>query len=371
MMRMPYIRFGRAHPDAGARDVRRRRGAVLVMTAAAMAGLMVVTAFAVDLSRLYVLRTELQTAADAAALAAAMRLNEGEDRMQAEPSARGAVHANPSLAGAVDIDVVRIGVWDPVARAFSGGASLDTADAVQVAVGRTTDYLFARFFTDGPIRLTARATAWAGAPAMRACVPPFFILHHDYMAALGKAHEDTLTYQDVRSLRNPAKKRWITVRLNRDSIPTPDPGWFYGMILPAVNSGLPLESGPQAYRRHIRECTVMKRKWVAKTETLSTMKSQTWPGLKELCNNPSGGECRNASGGIGVPVTVSIFCKGPEHRPPTMWFEVEWMTGLVITDFRNTSRHTEITGYLTAARGTGEIGEEKETTGIVRTILVE
>jgi hypothetical protein len=343
---------------------------VLVLTAVAMTGLMVVTAFAVDLSRLYVLRTELQTAADAAALAAAVRLN--SDRANAELSARAAVQANPSLAGAADVDAVRIGVWDPQAGVFSGGASLDTADAAQVTVGRTTSYLFARFIAEGPVRLTARATAWAGAPAMRACVLPWFILHHDYMAALGKAHKDTLTYEDIRSLRNPANKRPITVRLNRKAMKSPEPGWFYGMILPPPMSGLPSGSGPVAYRRNIDDCTLIKRKWVAKTEQLSTAATQTWPGLQvDVCARLENGVCYNESGGVGVRVNVSIFCTGPEHQPPTMWFEVEWITGLEITGGRQTADYTEITGYLIAATGTGEVGKVVGPTGIVRSILVQ
>ena len=308
----------------------RRRGAVLVIATAAMTGLMLVTAIAVDLSRLFVLRTELQTAADAAALAAALRLNDDGSR-----------------------------------------AGSTAVTAAQVTVGRSTAYLLGRFISGGPVRVTARATAWAGAPAMRTCVLPWFILHHDYMAALGKRHEDVLTHEDVRTLRDTAtNKRWLTVRLNRKRIDRPAPGTFYGMVLPSHDSGQLPQPGPAGYRRNIEDCKTMERWWVAKTEQLSTAASQTWPGLEAVCAQLSGGVCYNESGGIGVPVNVSIFCTGPEHQPPTMWFQVEWMTGLVITAGRQTSDYTEITGYLIAAGGSGEIGKDTEATGLVRTILV-
>ena len=206
---------------------------------------------------------------------------------------------------------------------------------------------------------------------MRACVLPWFILHHDYMEALGKRHEDVLTHEDVRTLRDTAtNKRWLTVRLNRNANERPAPGAYYGMILPSPYSGKTPKSGNQAYRDNIEECNTMERGWVAKTEQVSTTRSQTWPGLEELCGGLPGGVCYNKAGGIGVPVTVSIFCTGPEHVPPTMWFQVEWMTGLVIAQVTKTPDYIEVTGYLTAAPGTGEIGEEKTATGLVRTILV-
>jgi Flp pilus assembly protein TadG len=346
-----------------------RRGAVLVIAAATMTGLMVVTAIAVDLSRLFVLRTELQTAADAAALAAALRLN--EDGSRAGSTAVTAAQANRALGGGVEVDSVRFGIWRPSSRTFVRTSSPIGADAAQVTVGQSTAYLLGRFISGRPMRVTARATAWAGAPAMRTCVLPWFILHHDYMAALGKRHEDLLTHEDVRTLRDTAtNKRWLTVRLNRKRMDRPAPGRFYGMILPSHNSGQSPQPGPAGYRRNIGECKTMERWWVAKTEQLSTAASQTWPGLEEVCAQLSGGVCYNERGGIGVPVNVSIFCTGPEHQPPTMWFEVEWMTGLVITGGRQTSDYTEITGYLIAAGGTGEIGNDTEATGLVRTILV-
>jgi Flp pilus assembly protein TadG len=372
MMRMPYVRFGRARPEAGARKVRHRRGAVLVMTAAAMAGLMVVTAFAVDLSRLYVLRTELQTAADAAALAAAMRLN--SDRDNAELSARAAVQANPIDGRAADVDAVRIGIWDSLG-VFRQGAALDTADAAQVAVSRATEYLFARFFTDGPIRLRARATAWAGAPATRAeCIKPWFILHQDFMRAIGSGHVD-LTHSDVRRLRQTGRRVTMTLRLkNKAKNPEPnlEPDVMYGMQLPTHYSGEAAKKTP-TFRENVEGCNRMEQGWVAKTVSGKKAAEDSWPGLEGLCNplDPDG-KCRDGRGGVGVPITLSIFCTGPEHKGGgEMWFETEWMTGFMVEGGRREDKTGDfiLTGYLIIAEGTGKIG--KKVTGLVRTILVE
>lgn len=340
------------------------------MATAMMAGLMVVTAIAVDLSRLFVLRTELQTAADAAALAAARQLV--DDPARAAGRAADLAHANSTLAGAVVIDSVRFGEWRRTSRTFVPTGNPMTANAAQVTVGRATSYLLARFVSPGPVRVTARATAWAGAPAMRACVLPLFILHHDYMAALGKAHHDTLTHEDVWGLRDVAKRRLLRLTLRKQNL-KPKPGMFYGMVLPSHSSGQSPRPGTSAYRENMRRCTPMERGWVAETERVSVTRTQTLPGLEQLCR-PLGstGICynENGNGGVGVPVTVSVFCIGPEHQGGNMWFQVEWMTGLMIESAKPTDDGLEITGYLIPTQGTGEIRKEEEATGLVRTILV-
>jgi len=353
-------------------DGRRPRGAVLVMATAAMTGLMVMTAIAVDLSRLFVLRTELQTAADAAALAAARQLL--EDPARAAVRAGSVAHVNSTLAGTVGVDSVRFGEWRRLSRTFVPTGNPMTANAAQVTVSRGTSYLLARFFSPGPVRVTARATAWAGAPAMRACVPPWFILHHDYMEAMGKAHSDTLTHEDVWGLRNVAKRRPLRLTLRKQNLP-PEPGMFYGMVLPSHNSGQSPQRGADAYRQNIRRCTPMERGWVAETEWVTVTRRETLPGLEEICRPlSSNGTCHNQTGengGVGVRVTVSVFCIGPEHEAGgNMWFQVEWMTGLVIETAKPTDEGIEITGYLVPAQGTGEIRRDEEATGLVRTILV-
>jgi Flp pilus assembly protein TadG len=365
---MQYGRFERTCRAFRVAKVRRRRGAVLVLTAFATAGLMVVTALAVDLSRLYVVRTELQTAADAAALAAAMRLN--DDWAQAEVSARSAVHANRSLDGEAEVDAVRFGIWNPKDRAFYSGAKLDTADAAQVTVGRTTTYLFARFISDGPVRLTARATAWAGAPAMRAdCVKPWFILHHDFMAAISEPHRN-LTNDDIRKLRDTANvKRRLTLRLQNKRNVKPVPGIFYGMELPTPYSGLPAVGTP--FRDNVAGCNTMEQGWAAKTEKSTQAASGSWSGLKDLCSPLSDTVCYNAKGGVGVPITVSIFCTGDEHTGGEMWFQVEWMTGFMVTGGRKDGDDFILSGYLVPTQGTGEIPENGKATGLLRTILVQ
>ncbi|HKV35793.1 MAG TPA: pilus assembly protein TadG-related protein [Pyrinomonadaceae bacterium] len=56
---------------------KKERGSVMIMTAILMGGLILALALCIDVARLYMLRTELQNAADAAALSAARELSSG------------------------------------------------------------------------------------------------------------------------------------------------------------------------------------------------------------------------------------------------------------------------------------------------------
>lgn len=84
--------------------VRRQRGAILIMTAIFVVVLIVVAALAMDIGRLVVLRSQLQNAADAAAIAAAVELD-GEDgaRERAMAAAREAIRHDKSFARIQDL----------------------------------------------------------------------------------------------------------------------------------------------------------------------------------------------------------------------------------------------------------------------------
>ena len=58
------------------------RGSVMIMTAILMAGIILAVGLCIDVARIYMVRTELQNAADAAALAASRELNSGASGIQ-------------------------------------------------------------------------------------------------------------------------------------------------------------------------------------------------------------------------------------------------------------------------------------------------
>ena len=68
--------------DKQARRPASERGSVMIMTAILMAGIILAVGLCIDVARVYMVRTELQNAADAAALAAARELDSGAGGIQ-------------------------------------------------------------------------------------------------------------------------------------------------------------------------------------------------------------------------------------------------------------------------------------------------
>lgn len=87
-----------------ARNFHRQKGAYVVLMASLMALLTGVGALAIDLGRLYVMRSEMQNAADAAAIAAAMELDNGPGaRARAENAARNLLEHDSKFAEVAEL----------------------------------------------------------------------------------------------------------------------------------------------------------------------------------------------------------------------------------------------------------------------------
>lgn len=157
------------------RDV---RAGVIVLFAFGLIMIVGVGALAVDMSYLYVLETQLQTAADSAALAGASRL---PDQDAARTEAKGYAEKNlpPSVHGTTvnDGDVV-FGQWDTDTRTFTAG--LTPANALQVNVLRTqsngnaASTFLARIFSidEVDVSATSMATGAAGKPGCIMALDP-------------------------------------------------------------------------------------------------------------------------------------------------------------------------------------------------------
>ncbi|MDO3378431.1 TadG family pilus assembly protein [Geoalkalibacter halelectricus] len=174
------------------RTMRQERGAVLVMVAVLMTVFIGITALAIDLGHLHVVRNELQNAADAGALAGAANLinySTGAIRADANQIAYDTALLNSSVNQPVEVnwtsgnegDVQR-GHWSFATRTFTPNASLVQADlegrseavldadtnfinAVRVVTRREADpapSFFAGFFGFGSFARTAEAVAYIG-----------------------------------------------------------------------------------------------------------------------------------------------------------------------------------------------------------------
>ena len=152
-----------------------RRGAVVVMLGIMIVTLVSVSAIAIDFSRLWALRNELQTSADAGAHAGAIQLGPPNNAGTTVAVSTTYATLNLAMAGTVTVDSVVLGDWDDVGKTFTPGAAV--TDAVSVVVSRPSSGLIMSMLGIAPPRLKARAIGWADAPVANAtgCIKPVAI----------------------------------------------------------------------------------------------------------------------------------------------------------------------------------------------------
>src|SRR5262245_27892745 len=162
------------------RNVNRRRGNILILTAVLMTALIALLAFAIDLGYAYTARAELQRSADAAAIAAAWELidkngnpgNESVSTLFANASTKASLFAGlnhvcadaPALAGS-DVVVGYMSNPSNPSCALVTTPSGKVPNAVQVRVQKTSDqngkvnFFFARVLGFNDTSMQAQATA--------------------------------------------------------------------------------------------------------------------------------------------------------------------------------------------------------------------
>lgn len=114
-----------------------RRGAVTALVAILMVGLLALMAFAIDLGYIALARTELQTAGDSAALAAASQLQSGVPAAyQAKSLQKAKEFAAYNRGGSQSVVLansdVEFGTWDSVTKTFQVGQPALIPTAVRV-----------------------------------------------------------------------------------------------------------------------------------------------------------------------------------------------------------------------------------------------
>lgn len=135
--------------EARAERRENERGSVMIMTAILMAGIILATGLCIDIARLYMLRTELQNAADAAALSAARELSSGAGGIQDAVSRATSIVNNYGFNDSVvNVQAVNVqfainlhGTYVPAATAAANPASYRFVQVTTTAV--STPMLFA------------------------------------------------------------------------------------------------------------------------------------------------------------------------------------------------------------------------------------
>lgn len=192
------ISSARRRSEPGTRN---RRGAIVVMTGVFIVALMMMAAISVDASRIFAAKNELQTASDAAALAAAVQLLEGSETF--EDTGRAYARRNQVEQQFVDSVEVEYGVWLPTERSFVPGG--EPKDAVRVTTRHPLPLSLARVFGDSTVMVSASAIAWSAGPVMEPqCLKPIAVPYSRLLQILNYQpwSNISLTDDDVRRLRD-------------------------------------------------------------------------------------------------------------------------------------------------------------------------
>jgi hypothetical protein len=237
--------------------LRDRRGVIAIFTVLLFLAMLTIIAVVVDFARMQFMRNQMQTAADAAALAGAVQLlrtPRSAYASQAETFGGDNPLLNTSVA--VNDSNVVLGNWNPGTRTFTGGASITTADAVQVTLHHPSSFIIANVLGWVPKQIAVRSVARAGPSATQSnCMKPwalwFGLLRSKLDTAEGKPFDpsDTtsLTQDDLKALTEMSDSaRSFTLFLgNTANGNNLNPGNFYAVDLPAYYTAATNTYNPQ------------------------------------------------------------------------------------------------------------------------------
>jgi Flp pilus assembly protein TadG len=342
------------------RRLKNRKGIFIVLFGLLFMVLMAAAAMAIDMSRIWTMRNELQTAADAGALAGAVQLNPPHQRGGASgqkviDSVTWMAKRNMALYDTVHVDAVHGGVWDDAAQTFTDVANWNNATAVQVTVSHGTNKLIMGALGIAAPRVSARATAWANAPVDNSnCMKPWTMPYTVLMDLVNRRRvaDGTLT-GDPDSFANLTRdftdydrtllgnmsdaERSFTLKMGSNANglvdPVPGstmPGNFQAVQLPRHWSadGTPWPDGTpspgggaQEYREAIEgtECFPLGVGDILDVKpgdmvgpTLQAVEKENPGDLNYICasivtsNDATNGNCINDNGGVGVDIKTAF-----------------------------------------------------------------
>lgn len=165
------------------RGAHKERGLVVVIVTIAMLVILGVTALAIDINHAYMNRTKLQNGVDAAALAAAVILDQSGTEAQAETAANAALTKMSGSEGNAELDMTTadISVTFNNSSDFSGGACVVGSDCYVRVVATNLDLnsFFMQMFSDTK-QVGATAVAGPSAGGNSCNVVPMAICDLEY-----------------------------------------------------------------------------------------------------------------------------------------------------------------------------------------------
>lgn len=359
-----------------------RRGVTLVLMVFMMTVVIGIAAFAVDFGRMYLFRSQLHSAADAAALAGTFRVSQPHaDRTDAQDTAVSYGTRAPLAGGSVGLapaDVIP-GSWTQ-AGGFVPDPALDwnssTVDAVQATTRYTGPFIFGRFFGINSHDVTATAVAVRGSVASATCVRPWAVPYqlmlNELAAAFGGAPQDATTYDltpdDVTHLSQLTQANNIDLKVGDQSAVITS-GNFYGVKLPPIEyangtPGTPWNGGANTFSTaESVGCAALTAMMAPASPVISegdwlapengNMQGPTLQGITGQGNNP--GLCGSTTCSPPVRVTVALWNESGNAPDVSgcggKCFKVKYLGVFYVTGYNNVTN--AVTGYFSTMSAAG------------------
>lgn len=359
------------------RRAKNRRGVMLLLAAIFIVVVLSFLAFVVDLTRIYVQKNELHTAADAASLAGVMEIATSPGAVY--DSVNSFSQKNPvfkSSRPALVADVT-CQFYDITTDALSNSGACDlTKNAVTVTVRDTAAWSFPVLFPRSDKEVKATSTAFlAFAPGAK-CIKPIGI---DYSILTKALDPDTtlnpnrdLTAADIQKLADPTFIASLAFTLR---FPTGGagvgPGNFGAIEIPG-------SKGANSYYDDFVTCnpTVVGPGTIVDLKT-GVSSGKTGFAMDDLCkpltpssqslnkNGPTTATCFDGNGNVGMPVKVVFFVHPPTPPGGSDMLTVK-MIGLI--KLETLSYDVSISGHFVSLNTGGSVGSQPSP--IRRPILV-
>jgi hypothetical protein len=344
------------------RRARERKGIFVVLFGILFVSLMAAAAISIDFARIWAMRNELQTAADAAALAGAVQLNipGKSSSSEVDSASRRFGTINSAMGVAPVVEEVTLGRWDDFATPPAFTAVGPPYDAVRVVVNHATSGLIMGALRIAAPTVHARAIAWSEAPITTAnCIRPWAIPYEVLMGKLNPLRVDdpsisgnpysranlTRPFDQAKDL--PILKsadpslRTFSLKLGQNdnnkttvddgTIVNGQPGNFQAVVLPKIwdfktqSPTIPKPNGggseyadaimgKNCYSLAVGDSLATESgNMVGKTVNAADMQNnQTAPygvctSIVDNKTSPLNGNCNNAEGGVGVKIKAAFY----------------------------------------------------------------
>jgi hypothetical protein len=173
------------------RRFRNRKGVFVVLFGILFTALMAAAAMAIDFSRIWAMRNELQTSADASSLAGAVQLSTvNNSSTQVDSATRWYAAANRAMGVPVNVDSVVLGQWNDNTTPY-WRPNVTPFNAVRVVVSHSTSGLIMSALGITAPNVHANAIAWADAPVSTTnCIRPWAIPYEVLMGRVNPLRTD-------------------------------------------------------------------------------------------------------------------------------------------------------------------------------------